>query len=318
MTVTLVDYLKLVTHDPLKKGFIADLLRYSDLLRMVPITKEEGFQVNGHRWQTLPSSGFRKIGGGYTESTGTTEPVAETMAVLGGDIKVDKLLVGKQLALQSRMKAKSVAFAFNYNFINGDHAVDPDCFEGLKKRVSNMPARMTIDLATAGDSLKVLADAASEQTYLDALHKAIKYVDGAGAFLCNENTFLGLGRVLRRLGLLETYTDAYGKKWNAFAGVPFVDVGLKADKSTEIITDTEDPGDAGNDSTSIYTVNFDTVEGLHAIELESGGLDVYDPLNGGEMEAGPQYLRRIDWPVGLFNLSQYCICRIKGFKMAAA
>jgi hypothetical protein len=34
------------------------------------------------------------------------------------------------------------------------------------------------------------------------------------------------------------------------------------------------------------------------------------------MEAGPQYLRRIDGAVGLINLSQYCICRIKGFKMA--
>jgi hypothetical protein len=318
MTVTLVDYMKLVTNDPLKKGFIADLLRYSDLLRMVPITDEEGIQVNGQRWQTLPSSGFRKLGGGYTEGTGTTEPVGETMSILGGDIKVDKLMASKQLALQSRMKAKSVAFAFNYYFINGDHSVDPDAFEGMKKRVSNMPSRMTIDLASSGDSLKVLATTATENAYIDALHQAVKYVDGASAFLCNEDTLLGLGRVLRRLGLLETFTDAYGKQWDAFAGVPFVDVGLKADKSTEIITSTEDPGDGGNDSTSIYVPNFDTVEGLHAIQLAGTGMNVYDPLNGAEMESGPQFLRRIDWPVGLFNLSQFCIARIKGFKLAAA
>jgi hypothetical protein len=318
MAVTLVDMMKRTTHDPLKKGFIADLLRYSDLLRMVPFTDEQALQVNGHRWQTLPSSGFRKYGGGYSESTGTTEPVSETLALLGGDIKVDKIGAAKEIALQSRMKAKSVAFTFNYNFINGDHASDPDAFEGLKKRVSNMPARMTIDLASAGDSLKVLADSASRQSFLDALHEAIKYVDGADAFMVNETTWLGLGKVLRREGLLEQFTDAYGKTWDAFAGVPFVDVGLKADKSTEIITSTEDPGDGGNDATSIYVANFDTVEGLHGIQLEGTGMNVYDPLNGSEMESGPQYLRRVDWPVGLFNLSQYCIARIKGFKMAAS
>jgi hypothetical protein len=316
MASTLVDYMKLVTNDPLKKGFIADLLRYSDLLRMVPFTSEAGLQVNGQRWQTLPASGYRKVGGGYTESTGTTEPVSETMSVLGGDIKVDKLLAANQIAIQSRMKAKAVAFQFNDSFINGDHAVDPDSFEGLKKRNANMPARMTIDLGS--DSLKVLASAANENLFLDALHQAIKYVDGATAFLVNETTYLGLGQILRRLGLLETQTDAYGKVWSAFAGVPFVDVGLKGDKSTEIITNTEDPGDGGNDASSVYVVNFDTVEGLHGIELEGTGMDIYDPLKGGEMEAGPQYLRRVDWPVGLFNLSQYCIARISGFKMAAS
>ena len=98
-----------------------------------------------------------------------------------------------------------------------------------------------------------------------------------------------------------------------------MEVGKKRDKSTEIITATEDPGDGGNDSSSIYAVRFDTSDGVHAIELEgAGGPTVYDPLKGGEMESGPQYLRRIDWPVGLHQKSLYTIVRVKGFKMAAA
>jgi hypothetical protein len=260
----------------------------------------------------MPSAGFRKLGGGYTESTGTVEPFTETLAILGGDFKFDRLankgtFYEDPLRTQQEMKTKAVAFQFNDTLVNGDHAVDADAFEGLKKRVSNMPARQTIDLAAAGDSLKVLANEANMQAFLDALHKAIKYVDGANALLCNETTQLQFGSMLRRLKLWTTMTDQHEHVWETF------------NKTTEMITSTEDPGDGGNDSTSIYAVRFDTSDGVHAIELEgAGGPTVYDPLKGSEMEAGPQYLRRIDWPIGLTHKSQYVICRIKGFKMAAA
>jgi hypothetical protein len=327
MAVTLVDYAK-QSKDPLQKGFIMDLLRYSDLLKVVPFRTVEGLQVSGTRWQTLPAAAFRKIGAGYTESTGTTEDVAETLVALGGDVKIDRFLTGNAnviedpLVTQMRMKAKSVAFKFNDAFINGDQASDADSFEGLKKRNSNMPSRMDINLANAGDSLKVLAGTTQEHQFIDAIHQAIKYVDGANAILCNETTWLGLGQVARRLNLFQTLTDAMGRQWNSISSgsniVPFVDVGLKSDKSTEIITNAEDPGDGGNDSTSIYVVRMDDEDGLHGLNLAGHELEVYDPLDGGEMESGPQYLRRIDWGVGLFNLSQYVICRIRGFKMAAS
>jgi hypothetical protein len=327
MTVTLVDYAK-QSKDPLRKGFILDLLRYSDLLNVVPFETVDGLQVSGTRWQTLPSAAFRRIGAGYTESTGTTEEVVETLVALGGDVKIDNFLTGNgnmiedPLTTQMRMKAKAVAFKFNDAFINGDQAVDPDSFEGLKKRNSNMPSRMTIDLANAGDSLKVLAGATQEHQFVDAIHQAVKYVDGATHILCNETVWLGLGQVARRLNLFQVIQDALGRTWNSISSgsaiVPFVDVGLKSDKSSEIITNTEDPGDGGNDSTSLYVVRMDTDDGLHGINLSGHELDVYDPLTGGEMESGPQKLRRIDWGVGLFNLSNYVVCRIKGFKMAAS
>jgi hypothetical protein len=309
---------------PMQKGFILDLLRYSDLLASIPFDNVEGLQVNGTRWQTLPSAGFRKYGSGYTESSGTVEQISETLALLGGDVKIDKVgekvqaLKESPLQTNMKMKAKAVAFAFNDAFINGDQGVTPDSFEGLKKRVSNMPSRMTYDLAVATDSLKVLASAANEKLFLDALHSAIKYVDGATHIFCNETTWIKFGSVLRDLGLVYDVATLYDRKWNTFANVPLIDVGLKADKSTEIITNTEDPGDAGNDSTSIYVARMDSDDGLRGIQLNGMGVNVYDPLNGNETEGGPQYLRRIDWAVGLFNLSQYSICRVKGFKMAAS
>lgn len=321
--LTLNDYFK-QSKDPMQKGLIADLLRFSDLMKIVPIEDVTGLRLSATRWSTMPSVAFRKYGGGYTESTGTTEQITETLAILGGDVKVDRLankgeFIEDPIVTQMNMKAKAMAFKFNDTLINGDHAVDADSFEGLKKRVSNMISRQTIDLAAAGDSLKVLASETNEQLFLDALHRALKRVDGGNAILVNETSYLGLGQILRRLKLNTTMTDAYDHTWDTFQGTKLVDVGLKSDKSTEIITDTEDPGDGGNDSSSIYVARFDTDDGVRAIQLKgAGGPTVYDPLKGGEMESGPQYLRRVDWPVGLFHKSQYTIVRIKGFKMAAS
>ncbi|MCL4395643.1 MAG: hypothetical protein M1482_12725 [Chloroflexi bacterium] len=326
MAVTLVDYFK-QAKDPISQGFIADLLRFSDLFKVCKFDNVDGLQVGGTRWQTVPTAAFRKIGEGYTEGTGTTENIVETLSILGGDVKVDRVLSQAKntyedpLITQMQMKAKAVAFAFNDAFVNGDQGTDPDTFEGIKKRVSNMPARMSVDCyntVDAGDGLPILKGAAEENFFVDVLHQAIKYVDGATHIFCNETVWLGLGRVLRRLGLLDTTTDAYGKQWASFAGVPFVDVGLRSDKSTEIISNTENPGDGGADCTSLYVARMDMDDGLHGIQLAGKSPKPYDPLNGNEMEGGPQLLRRIDWPVGLFNLSQYCICRVKGFRVAAA
>lgn len=92
MTVTLVDAAKL-SKDPLQKGFIMDLLRYGgDVMRILPFVDVNALQVAGDRWQTIPSSEFRKLNAGYTESTGTTEEIEETLFLLGGDVKVDRVL----------------------------------------------------------------------------------------------------------------------------------------------------------------------------------------------------------------------------------
>jgi len=323
MAMTLVDYFKQAKSDE-SLGFIADLLRAWDPASIIKWKGVSGLKVSGSRWQTLPSTAFRKMNEGYTESSGTTEEFGETLVAVGGDVKIEKLftkaknVIEDPLTTQMQMKARALMFTIADAFINGNQGVNPDSFEGLKTRVSNMPSRQTIDLYAGGDGLPIIKDSTNEHLFLDALHQAIKYVDGANAFFCNETVYLGLGRLLRRLGLLEVSTDAYGKVWNTFNGVPFIDVGLKGDKSTEIITNTEDPGDGGNDCTSIYAVRMDTMDGLHGIALNGTSPEPYDPLNGGEMEGGPQFLRRIDWAVGLYNKSQYAIARVKGFRVAAA
>lgn len=348
MTLALSEVLK-VTQSRLGANIMRDLLRQVPVLRMIPIRPIEAFELKETRWQTLPTVGTRAIGGTWTASEGTLEQFATTVHVYGGDIAVDRLLtmVNAQenpIQTQTEMKTAALAARFNYDFINGDHAVDPLGMEGLAKLAANAPSRMTINLETAGDTLKVLASSTTEHTFIDALHQAL-HILGAGfsedggkdvniAAFMNETTLLGVSQVLRRLGLNKTITDAFTRRWDSFGPAKLIDIGLKSDQSTEIISSTQTAGDGGADSTDIYFVRFGGVpqtaadgavemiddSGVQLLQLNGTGLEPYDPLKGGEGGAGanPAYLRRIEWVIGLHQRAKYSVVRLKGFKMAAS
>jgi hypothetical protein len=318
MAVTLNELLK-TAKTAYATMVIQDLLRQSKLLQLVPFADVSGLRVVGLRWQSLPATGKRKLNAGYTEATGTTENVEETLSIYGGDVGIDRIftkveaLFVDQLTLQTQMLTESVTRSFNNDFINGDHGVDPDGFEGLKKRVSNMPARYTINLESGGVTLDVLASAANENKFIDALHKAKTYIGGeVDMWVCNETAKIGFGQTLRRLALLDTTQDNYERTWEVFAGGKIADVGLKADLATEIILTTEGTDSVG---TSIYGVKMGDETGLNGIQLGGTSPEPYDPLGGGEKEATPGYLRRMDWAIGLKNFSQnFSIVRVAGVK----
>lgn len=322
MAVTLND-LAQASNNPLEKAVIQDLLRKSDLLSLVPIESVSTFRPTSVRWQTLPSVATRALNGSYSENTGTLEQVQETLHIYGGEINVDRVaqfdksLVEPPMKTQTQMKVAALAYKFNYDFINGDHASDPNGFEGLKKRVTNLPSRMLVQASSGNDTLKILADSASEHAFIDKLHELV-HVTGANALLMNEKTYLGIGRVLRRLSLLNTTVDNYGRKWEEFAGCKLVDVGLSGDQSTEIITSTETALDSGADSTSIYGVRFDGEDGFRVIQAAGSSPVPYDPTKGGEMQTKPANMMRIDWVIGLQNVGRYAIGRLYNFTVAAS
>ncbi len=82
MAVTLADLAR-QEKTPLKKYVIKNLLRYSDLMALVPFKDVGSLTSVVVRWKSLPSVGYRKVGGGYTESTGSTEQVSEGVYAMG-------------------------------------------------------------------------------------------------------------------------------------------------------------------------------------------------------------------------------------------
>lgn len=315
MAITLNTVAKQMT-DPLRKGVIMNLLRYSDVLGILPWENVSALDMVVVRWQTLPDVGFRKINLGYTESSGETEQVTESIYILGGDVDADRIFdkitnfIEDPMVTQTNMKLKAIAFVFNDYFINGDPAVDADGFTGLKKRIDGLPSRQKFRPGSGTDAFDPTASSANEHAFIDGLHELDDLVGGADAFFCNRKLRLGVGRVLRRAGLLETSRDQWDRTVYEFNGAQVLDVGLKADKSTEIVTNTEDPGDGGDDTTSLYAVKFgvgdDALVGIQIEALEAywvGGEDH-------ELESKPVRRLRIDWPVGLAGFGDYYAARM--------
>lgn len=315
MAMTIADYAKQEVQ-PLKKYILENLLRFSDLMSLVPMKKVDSLSVIVTRWNSLPSVDYRRVNGTYTESTGTLEQVSEGLYGLGGEIKFDRVFdlvknhIEDPAKTHTDMKIRALAYEFNNNFINGDHAVDVDQPEGINKRIASyLPTRQSLSIGAAFD---VTASAANMHKLVDYFTDAVdlaglrsapmikpkrgdKQPAKTGAILMNRGMYLGFGRVLRRLGLLNTTQDAYGRTFDSFAGVPMIDVGLKADKSTEIILDTY--GAASNE-TRVFFVRFgdDAFTGMQLNTPEP-----YDPIKAGEGHGnttGPQRLKRIDWWYG--------------------
>jgi hypothetical protein len=332
MALTLADYEKQATV-PLKKFLLTNLLRYCDLLSLVPFEKVTALNGVVTRWKTLPSVDFRQIGGTYTESTGTTEQVTEGVYALGGEIKFDRVFgmlknnIEDPQKTQTLMKIRAAAFQFNDTFINGDHVNDVDSPEGLNKRIASyLPSRQSISI---GASYDVTVSSATMNNFIDHIHEIIELAGlrsaptvivkkgdrqpaKRGALLMNRGLLLGIGKVLRRVSpaLLNTTQDSYGRLFHSFDGIPMIDVGLKADQSTEIITNTYG---AGADETRMFAVRFGSEDGLSGIQLNSP--DLYDPIKAGEGAAnttGPQKLLRMDWWWGLAGYGSYYAARLTG------
>lgn len=315
MPVTLADLAK-QSKEPLEAGIRRNLLRASKLLEILPIVQTKSLSVISTRWNLLPTVGWRRIGTGYTEDTGTTEQVQEGMFAIGHDIALDRAfdiftegVLEDPRTTQINMALQALAFAFNNILINGDTSSDPDTPDGLAVRAAAMPARMSFRPATGTDAYDPTTSAATMNVFLDKVNELIYKLKPCKALLMNEGMVLGVSRVLRRSGLLDTTKDQFGRMDFSFMGIPLVDVGVTGHKSTtEIILNTEDPGDAGNDTTSIYGIrtadpdgNIESPGSGGFFLMQGSDLTPYDPLGGGEKEARPEKLVRIDWWLGFNN-----------------
>lgn len=322
MPFNLAEFSKLQT-DPIRKGVIQNLLRKGRILEFLPFENVNALENVAVQWTKLPGVAFRRINMGYTASNGAYRQVSEALYGFGGDIEFDRVFdkltntVVNPKVDQMLQKTTAMALNFNDYFINGDHASDPDGFEGLKKRISNMPSRQLVSASGSTDILDPTSSAANARKFLDKFEDAYDAAGGGSEepsiICCNRGMKLGIGRVLRYLqiqggNVLDVTKDQFGRKQFEYMGTPIIDMGLKADQSTEIIGNTEDPGDGGNDATSMYFVPFSIEQGITGMQLSD--MEVYDPLDGGEQESKPVNMMRIDWWVGLAGFGSYGASRL--------
>jgi hypothetical protein len=318
---TLAELSKIET-DPLRKSVVDTLIMESSMLEMVPWETIGTLSTTVVKIQDLPSVGFRKINANYTESTGHFEQKTETISLLGGMIKTDQALarakntIADARAIMQTLMVKAMAYKFNDRIINGNPATDPDEFKGLYKRVDDVVAEgyteQFIDLGGtygAARDAGILYSTTESHNFLNKLDQLIYSISGHSPdlLLMNKKTLLAVRALLRKERLLDQSRDSFDRIVDVYAGARLVDIGVKADQLTEIITNTEDPqGVYTSDvSTSIVAVKFgigDMFWGICEYPLE-----VHDD---GLVPATTYYNTQVDFPVGLAHVDPRSIGRL--------
>jgi hypothetical protein len=339
MPISVVDYEALIK-DPLSLGLFRNLVRMNPIIKLFPIVQKKSLVVKGQEWDELPTASFRDINEQFTDSTGKTKPVEERQAILGGSFRSDRVF--EDLGDEQYRDPVQQQFDF-YNVsidrtltdyvFNGDIDTNAKAFNGIYKRFGisgGFPSASQVSLDSSGDALKVLADATNAKAFFDGLDDAM-YEAGLwgsgiagvpkGALFMNKSSFKGMQRAARLTGYSINQLDLLGYTWHEYMGIPLVDVGFKRDQETEIILNTYDPGDGGDDATRIYCVRFSAPDG----DIDSPGADGLSLLQAAPYKVLPaeeyaEYVRwAVQWILGLVHIGDnHSAAMLEGFKMAAS
>lgn len=296
------------TLEEIKKGMsdkvfdkIVDIfLRESAILGMLPFDDCVSASGSGSTMKykylrkVLPATAqFRKLNGSYTASVATKEECEAALAIMGGEIQMDRALnkiAGKydNLAYQIEEHIKAVVSLFHYTLINGDAvttaATEEPEFEGLDSMLAGTTTEYntskTIDLSNI-TNLKNNAD-----EFYEALTLLVKSTD-ADALLLNTDMITKIQTVARILGYKTETEEAFGKKVVNLDGVRFMDLKEHYTVQENVavpnavvkkgITRTIGEAEATG-LTDIYAVKFDVNDGFHGISLNgSVVIDQYLP-----------------------------------------
>lgn len=306
MALTLNEAAKL-SPDPVASGVIQTFADRSDILRVLPFEDIAGGAITYNREQVLPGIAFRGFNESYTESTGVINPITEAVVICGGDLDVDTALVAtrgaQQRAVQTAMKAKSLADSWTTKFVKGDSTSDPREFDGLQVR---LVGAQLIDAGSAsgGDALSLakldqLIDAVDNPTHL-LMSKAMRRKFAAAARTTTVGGYVQFDGV-----------DALGERVVRYNGLPIL-VAYSENGGTEPLGFTEaNPGGGSDVGTSIYCLSV----GLGRLAgFQRGGMSVRDL---GEQDSKPVFRTRVEWLSSIYLQHPRAAARLRGIKDAA-
>ncbi|MEU0739348.1 major capsid protein [Streptomyces sp. NPDC006134] len=285
MAITLAQS-ALLSQDDLQRGVIETFVQTSPILDRLPMLQVEGTHFAYNEEATLPGVEFRGVNEGYAESTGTVNQRIENLVILGGDADVDRFIaktrsdLNDQRSVQTQMKVKAASMLFSDTFFNGDTAVNPKSFDGLRKRLTGA------QVLDAG-GVEPVSGGYDFFDKLDALVGAVPGINAQnGAIYMNGALLAKVRSGYRRLGGGEMLmSDIVGKTAPAWNGIPMFDAGQRAD-GTDILPATE-----------IYAVRYGNGEADQAVSgLTNGGVDAYDL---GEAHDKPVYRTRVEFYCGI-------------------
>ena len=293
MPITL-EQMKVGMSDKVKAGVIDVFLEESDILQALPfddaVSPSGGSTLTyGYVQEKLPAqTAFRALNTEYEPNEAQTEAKAVNLKIFGGAFQIDRVLkkaegMYNNVAFQMRKKIQSAVATFHDAMINGDSAVDANCFDGLDKFLVGQKTEYNTDSHIDLSTKAKLEENAS--TFYEKLKKLISST-GADAIMVNEDMKLKLESVAAFLGYKTESEEAFGRTYTKIGAVRIMDLGNKVSVDGETVT--EEPiiavkqrtvgGTVVTGITDIFAVHFGVEDGFHGVTLNGdNGIDQYLP-----------------------------------------
>lgn len=274
--------------------------RSSDLLNVLPFDDIPGNAYKALVEKTLPTVEERGVNEEYTEDTGETDEIVDTLTISGGDIDVDKFIVktggSSQRAVQEGMKIKALALRLTKQIVKGDSISNKKTFDGLQARITLASQIINNSTSASGAGLSLIK--------LDELIDAV-----------DMPTHLVMTKDMRRIltqaartytvgGFITYVPDSFGRRQTVYNELPILIVD-KDETNTAIMPWTEAAYSGSSITQSLYCIS---VEADGVLMLQNGGMQVSDL---GEIDTKPVYRTRIEWYTTLSHRRPYSLGRLR-------
>ncbi len=306
--------------NPLQSGLQTMIVQEEPMLdRMRFESLPEG--MSSFEWMResrIPSSSYRAVNSAWDADRGIVIPKQEPLAILGGEIEIDRFIISTQgsklrgnsiKAMQFEMRVRSMEQKWLETLFEGDSGVDPNSFDGFRPRISGGSA----DFDMSGSST---SPAALTLEKLDEVMDFVVGLNGGKMFGCNQFLRRKINALVRSAGQArEVVSTTFGEQMEAYAGVPIVVIQRRDDQSSILAFD-EDAGDGNDDGASLYCMNiggaptsgnFSETFSIFGI-LGNGGAWAVEDF--GEQQAVPRILGRAELYVGLVTPHPRSIARV--------
>ncbi len=314
------------------QGMAADILNWRDLGGRLSET--------GVRFDEVISPDWIPLGGTISSKTANAKPLSYGTYQMAVHFDIPRILDKAntdQLVRASKQQLnlieKGAAYVLNDTFINGDQASDNNQFDGLNKLVASMDSGQTV---TGDGSFIYLTasytDAAAARLW-SALDNAGRLLEGGEptAAFANKQTLQKIESFARQNKLYGDHFDWRKNPYEVsdprttertkstkpaftYRGVPYYDLGKKADQSTQVMLNTYTEGGLTSQGSRILFVKTgeQDVEGLQFENLE------IIPVTGetGTLEATDVRRWRVSWVVGLAVWGPRSVVKLQGLRIA--
>lgn len=285
MPFTLADHAAAQT-EKLKKGVYLGIIQEGVIPDILSFSSTSGLSKTGVRYDGVNEPDFIPINGTIAEKSQRGKNLSFGVYELALHLDIpeplerDDGVIEKPSTRQAMLALRGAAYKVNDQFVNGDQAVDPNGFEGIVKILGNLAAAQTVG-ATEIDISGAPTDAVI-QSFIDRIDEAIDAIDGHKPTfaLCNRQFGLRARSMFRRADLLGNDEDwirdgfPFGDQRKTlqtkstdpmfiYQKIPFYDLGVRADQTTQIITNAYAEGGSAT-ATRLFFVKAgeDNVEGL--------------------------------------------------------